>query len=183
MEEGSAHSTHHNASLFRTTDQPRRRREHFTRTRNGCERCRTRRRKCQQPSQMLFTKEWTWLTCECFTGDETRPRCRRCVDAKVQCQYVTRMSFPYGGNSTQGTSLASSRLGTIQNDASLSCASGDTSSDGALSNLKLNEQRSLNGPPWTISGVLPDGVTFLIDYYIRYIAPWVSLIRKTGVPL
>ncbi|KAF7563244.1 hypothetical protein G7046_g848 [Stylonectria norvegica] len=42
-----------------------------TRTRTGCQRCRVRRRKC----------------------DETKPRCGRCAEANVSCEYTTRVTF------------------------------------------------------------------------------------------
>ncbi|CAM1507956.1 Fc.00g048040.m01.CDS01 [Cosmosporella sp. VM-42] len=49
----------------------RRRRGQQKRARTGCERCRARRRKC----------------------NEEKPRCRRCVEADVECHYLTRISF------------------------------------------------------------------------------------------
>ncbi|KAI0469093.1 hypothetical protein F4859DRAFT_148727 [Xylaria cf. heliscus] len=55
-------------------EQPRRKlKQRYTRTRNGCERCRGQRRKC----------------------DERRPRCGRCVSAGADalCEYVMHVSF------------------------------------------------------------------------------------------
>lgn len=46
-------------------------RSQHSRTRNGCERCRAQRRKC----------------------DEQKPGCKRCINAGVECNYIKQISF------------------------------------------------------------------------------------------
>ncbi|KAH8686286.1 hypothetical protein BGZ61DRAFT_589509 [Ilyonectria robusta] len=63
-----------------------------TRTRTGCERCRARRRKC----------------------DESKPRCGRCLDAGVVCQYLTRLSFLERNSQTLATASERPKYSAIQ---------------------------------------------------------------------
>ncbi|KAH7125894.1 hypothetical protein EDB81DRAFT_201844 [Dactylonectria macrodidyma] len=82
-----------------------------TRTRNGCQRCRARRRKC----------------------DEVKPQCGRCADAHVSCQYLTRLSFLERNSQTLAKDMMSGVVGDTLETPAYSTIQfvSDPSSDSA----------------------------------------------------
>ncbi|KAH7136930.1 hypothetical protein B0J13DRAFT_82682 [Dactylonectria estremocensis] len=83
-----------------------------TRTRNGCQRCRARRRKC----------------------DEVKPQCGRCADADVNCQYITRLSFLERNSQTLAQDIMPVMVGRTLERPTYSTVQfvGDPSSDFAM---------------------------------------------------
>lgn len=64
-------------------------------------------------AQTLKRQEKCWLITHAL-GDESKPRCKRCVDAGVaECQYVTRVTFLQRNFQTVGT-VSQPEYSTVQ---------------------------------------------------------------------
>ncbi|KAI0973305.1 hypothetical protein F4678DRAFT_471119 [Xylaria arbuscula] len=143
--------------------------QRYTRTRNGCERCRGQRRKC----------------------DEGKPRCKRCVVADAVCKYhITPVSFK-DKNSYTSTNDVSSTL--PEDSTSLGTYSTITVCLLFISNDKTNGQKlsgnsshsskgALQSSPsldsgWPLVGRSPlsSAEVELLKYYNYHIAPWLDV--------
>ncbi|KAI0548667.1 hypothetical protein F4679DRAFT_308766 [Xylaria curta] len=153
--------------------------QRYTRTRNGCERCRAQRRKC----------------------DEKRPRCGRCVNAGVDvlCKYVMHVSFKnrntqtlpnYVGPDSIGDSTSLKRYPAIEfvvdddprptdpPEHSSNSIDNKPCDNAELPTKTLQSFPSLNvteGWPLVGRSLLSSIEVELLKYYSHHVAPWLDI--------
>ncbi|KAI0188768.1 hypothetical protein EV127DRAFT_116719 [Xylaria flabelliformis] len=150
----------------------------YTRTRNGCERCRAQRRKC----------------------DEKRPRCGRCVNAGVDalCKYVMHVSFKNKNTQTLPNYVGPNSIGdpaSLRNYHAIEFVVHDdprpidppehfsnTSDDRHCDHTELPIKTLKSFPSFNVTEGWPlvgQSLSIieveLLKYYSHHVAPWLDI--------
>ncbi|KAI1356106.1 hypothetical protein F5Y01DRAFT_268543 [Xylaria sp. FL0043] len=135
--------------------------QHYTRTRNGCERCRAQRRKC----------------------DEVKPRCERCTLANAVCKYIAHISFKDKNSQTVSTDAGLSpadapvSLNTYSNiEFILDNRSGMTK-PSSFSAKGVSQSPPNVELDWPLFGRSPlsSAEVELLKYYNHHVVPWLDV--------
>ncbi|KAI0816214.1 hypothetical protein GGR55DRAFT_685860 [Xylaria sp. FL0064] len=137
--------------------------QHYTRTRNGCERCRSQRRKC----------------------DQLKPRCKRCTDANAVCKYIAHISFKDknsqtlsddAGLSLAGTPVSPNTYPNIEACFILDDRNG-TTRPSSFSAKGVSQSSPNVELGWPLFGRSPlsSAEVELLKYYNHHVVPWLDV--------